>query len=43
LRSVGGSWNTLWRNAAQDLRSARKPRGSSPQRRRARSTVEVDA
>jgi hypothetical protein len=23
LRSVGGSWNTLRRNAAQDLRSAR--------------------
>jgi hypothetical protein len=44
LRSVGGSWNTLRRNAAQDLRSARKPRGSSsPRRRRARSTAEVDA
>jgi hypothetical protein len=43
LRSVGGSWNTLRRNAAQDLRSARKPGGSSsPRRRRARSTVEVD-
>ena len=43
LRSVGGSSKTLRRSAAQDLRSARNPRGSkSPRRRRARSTVEVD-
>jgi hypothetical protein len=43
LRTVGGSWNTLRRRAAQDLRSARNPRGSSsPRRRSTRSTVEVD-
>ena len=43
LRWVGGSLKTLRRSAAQDLRSARNPRGiSSPRRGNARSTVEVD-
>jgi hypothetical protein len=43
LRSVGGSSKTPRRSAAQDLRSARNPRGSkSLRRRRAHSTVEVD-
>jgi hypothetical protein len=43
LRSVGGSSKTRRRIAAQDLRSARNPRGNSnPRRRKARSTVELD-
>jgi hypothetical protein len=42
LRTVGGSRNTLRRSTAQDLRSARKPCGSSnPRRRSAHATEEL--
>ena len=43
FRSLGGSRNTRFRSLDHERRSARNPDGSSsPRRRSARSTVEVE-